>query len=445
MSANMLVAKSETTPRIDPSASIRRLTVVGYLVIFVFAFGVGGWAVKTKIAGAVISPGRVVVEFSVKMVQHPTGGVVGQLLVREGQHVKANDLLIRLDQTQTLAGLDIVREGLEEMIARKARDEAERDGLNAVAFPKELTDQAKEPRIARLLAEEEQLFEVRRAARDGEKAQYDEQIEQLAQQSQGSIAEIEAKTKEIYWNGEEMKRVRNLWSRQLVEFTRVTSLSRDAARLEGERGRLQSELAEIRNKTAEIKLKILQIDADARGEAGKDLAEIRAKMAEQREKQIASEDQLRRTDIRAPQDGFVHQLIVHTIGGVITAGEPIMMIVPDNDVLAIESHVDPNEINQVHFGQKVMVRFPGLGQRTTPEIDGSVSLVSADLNQDEKSSSPYYMIRVSLTDEQVRRLGNAKLVPGMPVETFIETPSRTVLYFLLKPINDQMERVFRER
>jgi HlyD family secretion protein len=445
MTANALSTDVALTPRLDPAASIRRLSLIGYGAVAVFVFGVGGWSVQTQIAGAVISPGRVVVESSVKKVQHPTGGVVGQLFVREGQHVKADELLIRLDQTQTLASLDIIREGLDEMMARKARDEAERDGLNAVVYPKELTERIQDPRIERLLAEEEQLFEARRAEREGEKAQYNEQIEQLVQESQGTLAEIEAKTKEIYWNGEEATRVRDLWSRKLVEFTRMTSLSRDAARLEGERGRLQADLAGIRNKTAEIKLKILQVDAEARGDAGKELAEIRAKMGEQREKAIASEDQLRRTDIRAPQTGFVHQLIVHTVGGVITAGEPIMLIVPDEDSLAIESRVDPNDINQVHFGQKAVVRFPGLGQRTTPEIDGLVSLVSADLSQDDRNTAVYYMIRVSLTDEQVRRLGNVKLVPGMPAEIFVETPSRTVLYFLLKPINDQMERVFRER
>jgi HlyD family secretion protein len=168
-------------------------------------------------------------------------------------------------------------------------------------------------------------------------------------------------------------------------------------------------------------------------------------MAEQREKQISAEDQLKRTDLRAPQDGFVHQLTVHTLGGVITAGEPIMLIVPDDDDLAVESRVDPNEINQVHLGQKVMVRFPGLGQRTTPEIEGVVTLVSADLSQDDKTGAAYYMIRTSLMEDQVRRLGAVKLLPGMPVETFIETPSRTVLHFLLKPVYDQMERAFRER
>jgi len=445
MTDTALLAPEWRPQRIDPLSSIRRLAVTGGLAITAFAVILGGWAVETQIAGAVMSAGRVIVESSVKKVQHPTGGVVGQLLVREGQHVKVDELLLRLDQTQTLAALDIIREGLDEMAARRARDEAERDGAKTVAFSDELRRRTGEPRIAHLIAEEEDLFQARLANRNSEKAQYNEQIEQLSEQAKGIEAEIAGKTQEIYWNGEEMRRVRELWSRKLVEFTRLTSLQRDAARLEGERGRLAAELAEIRNKTSEIKLKILQVDTSARSEAGKELADIRARMAEQREKQISAEDQLKRTDLRAPQDGFVHQLTVHTLGGVVTAGEPIMLIVPDDDDLGIESRVDPNEINQVHLGQKVMVRFPGLGQRTTPEIEGVVTLVSADLSQDDKTGAAYYMIRTSLMDDQVRRLGAVKLLPGMPVETFIETPSRTVLHFLLKPVYDQMERAFRER
>jgi HlyD family secretion protein len=160
---------------------------------------------------------------------------------------------------------------------------------------------------------------------------------------------------------------------------------------------------------------------------------------------MSADDQLKRIDLRAPQDGFVHQLTVHTVGGVITASEPVMLIVPDGDALSIEARIDPNEINQVRMEQPVVVRFPGLGQRTTPEIDGAVSLVSADLSQDEKTGASYYMIRVTMADQQVARLGAVKLVPGMPVESFIETPPRTVLSFLLKPMRDQIEKAFRER
>jgi len=442
---SLLIGSTKAADRFEPLVSIRRLMWAGAAISALLVFGVGGWAVATEIAGAVIAQGRVIVESSVKKVQHPTGGVVGELLVREGQHVKAGDILLRLDQTQTLAGLDIIRQGIDELTARKARDEAERDGLAKVNFPPELLARRDDPRIERLLADEQKLFETRRTGREGQKAQLNEQIGQFAEESAGTVAEIDAKTTEIYWSKEELKGVQDLWRKKLVEFTRLTALQRDGARLEGERGRLQSDLAGIRNKTAEIKLKILQVDEDSRSDVGKELGDIRGKLSELREKQISAEDQLKRIDLRAPQDGFVHQLAVHTVGGVITASEPVMLIVPDGEALSIEARIDPNEINQVHLGQTVVVRFPGLGQRTTPEIDGAVSLVSADLSQDEKTGASFYMIRVSLPGDQVSRLGVVKLVPGMPVESFIETPPRTVLSFLLKPMRDQIEKAFRER
>jgi HlyD family secretion protein len=440
-----LIGYSQPIGKVDPVASIKRLIFIGSAISALLVFGVGGWAFATEIAGAVIAQGRVIVESSVKKVQHPTGGVVGELLVREGQHVKAGEILLKLDQTQTLAGLDIIRQGIDEMTVRKARDEAEQDGLKAIVFPDGLTARRDDPQVARLMTDEKALFDARNAEREGQKSQLKEQIGQLAQQSAGTEAEIEAKSTEIYWSKEELKGVQELWRKKLIEFNRVTTTQRDNARLEGELGRLQSALAELRGKTAETNLKIMQVDEDAKGDVGKELTEIRGKLSELLEKKISAEDQLKRVDLRAPQDGFVHQLTVHTIGGVVTASEPIMLIVPDGEALSIEARIEPNEINQVRLGQPVVVRFPGLGQRTTPEIDGAVTLVSADLNQDEKSGASYYMIRVSLPDDQVARLGAVKLVPGMPVETFIETPPRTVLSFLVKPMRDQIEKAFRER
>jgi HlyD family secretion protein len=440
---SLLIGSANPARKFDPSVAIRRQMLIGVAVSALLVFGVGGWAWATEIAGAVIAPGRVIVESSVKKVQHPTGGVVGELLVREGQHVKAGEIVMRLDKTQTLANLDIIREGIDELLARKARDEAERDGLAEIAFPPDLLARRDDPRVTRLIADEQALFALRRAGREGQKAQLNEQIGQLAEQSTGTVAEMDAKTKEIYWSQQELKGVDDLWKKKLVEFTRLTALQRDGARLEGERGRLASSLAEIRGKTAEIKLKILQVDQDARSDIGKELGDIRGKLAELREKRISAEDQLKRVDLRAPQEGFVHQLSVHTVGGVVTASEPVMLVVPDGDALTIEARLDPNEINHVNLGQSVVVRFPGLGQRATPEIDGTVSLVSADLSQDEKSGASYYMIRVALADAQVSRLGAVKLVPGMPVEAFIETPPRSVLSFLVKPMRDQIEKAFR--
>ncbi len=440
-----VIGSSKSIGKFDPLKSIRRLTLIGAAISGLLIFGVGGWATTTEVAGAVIAQGRVIVESSVKKVQHPTGGVVGELMVREGQHVKAGDVVLRLDQTQTLAGLEVIRQAIDELTARKARDEAEVNGLSAIDFPPELIARRDDPKVARLLSDEQSLFQIRRTGRDGQKAQLNEQIGQLAEETTGTVAEMDAKTKEIYWSKEELKGVQELWRKNLVEFTRLTALQRESARLEGEHGRLESNLAELRSKTAEIKLKILQVDEDARTDLGKELADIRGKLSELHEKQIAAEDQLKRIDLRSPQDGFVHQLTVHTVGGVITASEPVMLIVPDGEALSIESRIEPSEINQVHLGQSVVVRFPGLGQRTTPEIDGTVSLVSADLSQDEKSGASYYMIRIALADDQLQRLGAVKLMPGMPVESFIETPPRTVLSFLIKPMRDQIEKAFRER
>jgi len=442
---SVMIGSSKPVGKFDPVRSIRRLTLAGVAVSALLIFGVGGWAATTEVAGAVIAQGRVIVESSVKKVQHPTGGVVGELMVKEGQHVKAGDVVLRLDQTQTMAGLEVIRQAIDELTARKARDEAEVNGLSTIDFPPELLARRDDPKVARLLSDEQALFQIRRTGRDGQKAQLNEQIGQLTEETTGTVAEMDAKTKEIYWSKEELKGVQDLWRKNLVEFTKLTALQRESARLEGERGRLESNLAELRSKTAEIKLKILQVDEDSRTELGKELADIRGKLSELHEKQIAAEDQLKRIDLRAPQDGFVHQLTVHTVGGVITASEPVMLIVPDGEALSIESRIEPNEINQVHLGQPVVVRFPGLGQRTTPEIDGTVSLVSADLSQDEKTGASYYMIRIALADNQLERLGAVKLMPGMPVESFIETPPRTVLSFLIKPMKDQIEKAFRER
>ena len=442
---SVMIGPSKPVSKFDPVRSIRRLTLAGVAVSALLIFGVGGWAATTEVAGAVIAQGRVIVESSVKKVQHPTGGVVGELMVKEGQHVKSGDVVLRLDQTQTMAALEVIRQAIDELTARKARDEAEVNGLAAIEFPPDLLARRDDPKVARLISDEEALFQIRRTGRDGQKAQLNEQIGQLTEETNGTVAEMDAKTKEIYWSKEELKGVQDLWRKNLVEFTKLTALQRESARLEGERGRLESNLAELRSKTAEIKLKILQVDEDARTELGKELADIRGKLSELHEKQIAAEDQLKRIDLRAPQDGFVHQLTVHTVGGVITASEPVMLIVPDGEALSIESRIEPNEINQVHLGQPVVVRFPGLGQRTTPEIDGTVSLVSADLSQDDKTGASYYMIRIALADKQLERLGAVKLMPGMPVESFIETPPRTVLSFLIKPMKDQIEKAFRER
>jgi HlyD family secretion protein len=433
----------------DTSAlySIQRYLVVGIIITILVTFGIGGWASTTELSGAVIGQGAIVVDSSVKKVQHPTGGVVSELRVRDGDQVKAGDILVRLDETQTLANATIITKSYDELLARQARLEAERDGAEHMTFPSVLLDRAKDIKseAARAIAAERSLFNLRRLAREGQKAQLKERSAQLRDEIMGYTGQVEAKKKEVDFIHKELEGVRELWQKNLVPITRLTALERDTARLEGERSQLAGMIAQAKGKISEIELQAIQIDQDLRTEVGKDLIEARAKISELSERKIAAVDQLNRIDIRAPQNGRVHQLAVHTVGGVISPGEQIMLIVPDNDALAVEVKIPPRDIEQVYVGQSAFMRFTALNQRTTPEIEGDVVLVSADLTQDQRTGMSYYTVRVSLKPDQVARLAGAKLVPGMPVDVFIQTPGRTALAYLIEPLKEQAERAFKER
>jgi HlyD family secretion protein len=433
----------------DIARSVHRSAIRRYLLSVLLAsvlliVGLGGWAATTQFSGAVVAPGTLVVESDVKKVQHPTGGIVGRLLVGEGHRVKAGDLLVRLDETTARANLSIITDSLDEQTARKARLEAERDDDATIDFSG-FSARVNEPKISRLTSGEQKLFEFRRRSAEGQKAQLRERILQLRQEIDGLSSQVEAKAREITFVMQELKGVRELWEKKLVAITRVTALERDAARLEGERGALQSSIAQSKGKISETELQILQIDQQIKTDVAKDLGEVRAKTTELGERKIAAEDQLMRIEIRAPQDGVVHQLTIHTVGGVISQGEPIMLIVPDHDRLLVEARIPPSEIDQVHLGAKATLRFTSFNQRTTPTIDGEVIRVSADISQDAKSGLSYYTVRIGFTETELRRLGEVKLVSGMPVEAFIQTDERTVISYLVKPVNDQMARAFREK
>jgi len=424
---------------------LRRQTAAIVIAAVLLVAGLGGWAMTTEFSGAVIAAGQLVVDSNVKKVQHPTGGVVGSLNVREGQEVKAGDIVISLDDTQIRANRDIVVKALNELAARQAREEAERDGLDKVTFPAELIARKSDPDVAKAVTGEQRQFEIRRTSREGQKAQLRERIIQLRQEISGYEAQITSKDKQIEWVGKELVGVYELWEKNLIPYTRVTSLEREKERLVGERGQLIASIAQSKGKMAEIELQILQIDQDMRTEVGKDLAEIRARTAEMVERKVSAEDQLKRVDIRAPIDGVVLQLTVHTVGGVITAGEAIMLIVPQTDTLQVEAKVPPQEIDQIRIGQPAVLRFVAFSQRTTPELNGTVARISADVSEDTKTGARFYTIRLGVSPEEVARLGAVRLVPGMPVETLIQTSPRTVMSYLVKPLHDQLVRAFREK
>jgi HlyD family secretion protein len=429
----------------DSRASIRRHVIVGTAVVVFLAFGVGGWASTAEISGALIAPGSLVVDSNVKKVQHPTGGVVGELHVHDGDRVKAGDLLIRLDETVTRANLAIVTKGLTELYARKARLGAERDGADTVPLPKEIAERASDPDVQEAMESERKLFELRRKARLGQKDQLQQRIAQLKEQITGLTAQQDAKSKEMSLIDQELAGVRDLWAKNLVQLSRLTSLEREDARLQGERGQLIAAAAEAKGKIVETELQILQVDQEFTSDVAKELRETDSKIGEYVERKVTAEDQLRRTEIRAPQDGVVFQTTANTVGGVVAAGDPIMLIVPESDTLMVEVKVEPKDIDQLQFGQPVVLRFSAFNMRTTPELNGTVVRIAADTSTDQRTGQSYYLVRIAMTAEEISRLGDVKLTPGMPVEAFIQTGERTMLSYLVKPLHDQLKRAFREK
>ena len=432
-------------PITDAKKAIQRHLWAGLVILVVLCGGVGGWAATTEISGAVIAPGVLVVDSNVKKVQHPTGGVVGEINARDGDRVTTGDIVVRLDETVTRANLAIVLRGLDELIARKARLEAERDGLEGIAVPDEFIDRLGELQVASIVAGERKLFDLRQSARLGQKSQLRERIAQLLEEIGGIGAQIRAKAQEIVLIQRELAGARELWEKNLMPITKLTQLEREATRLEGERAQLTATSAQSKGKISELELQIIQVDRDLASEVGKELREVDAKIGEFVERRVAAVDQLKRIDIRAPQDGFVHQSVVHTIGGVINAGEQLMLIVPSADNLIVEAKFAPQDIDQVKIGQRAVVRFTTFNQRTTPELNGVVTRVSADTTVDQRTSAAYYTLRISLSREEISRLGDVRLVPGMPVESFVQTGDRKVISYLMKPLSDQIMRAFRER
>jgi HlyD family secretion protein len=416
----------------------------GLRVLIVGVGIVGGWATLMPLSGAVIVPGTLVVESDVKKIQHPTGGVVANIPVRDGMHVHSGDLLLHLDETQLRANSQVLSQQLDQTRARLARLIAERDGLDQPQMPHEWASRSGDDDVSRLWASEISLFNSRAATRRNAKELLHSHVGQLGEQISGLDAQVKSKVAQHELISGELEGVDGLYQKGLVPLTRKTSLQREAARLDGERGQVVAAIAEAKSKISEAELQAVRIDHDFRTEVMKDLREAQDKEAELVEKTIAARDLLRRVDLRAPTNGIVHQLSVHTIGGVITPGEVVMEIVPETDELQIEARLPPQEVDHVHNGQRAYIRFSAFNQRTTPQLEGVVSYVSADLTHDRKSNSnaAYYTVRVTLPPGERRRLGGLELVSGMPVEVFLQTGSRTMMSYLLKPVTDQFLRTF---
>jgi HlyD family secretion protein len=416
------------------------------LRVLVLGVGIlGGWAVVVPLSAAVMVSGTLVVEGEVKKVQHPTGGVIAQILVHDGMHVKEGELVVRLNEIQVGANLQVVMKQLDETRVRIARLIAERDGMDEPKLPRGLATRTGDKDIEQLIMSENSLFKARASARQSQKELLRGHVGQLGEEIAGIEAQIKSKRTQLDLISSELRGVQTLYDKQLVPLTRLTALQRESARLDGEREQLVSAIAETRSKISEAELQIIRIDQDLRAEVTKDLRESQDKESELTERSVAAQDQMNRIDLRAPTSGVVHQLAVHTIGGVIGPAEVIMEIVPDSDNLQVQARLSPKDIDQVLVGQKTLVRLSAFNQHTTPQLNGVVSYVSADLSHDKQTDAAYYTLKVSFPGAELGRLGALQLVSGMPAELFLQTGSRTMMSYLLKPITDQLQRTFSER
>ena len=425
------------------AADLQRPLIIGLVLSAFIVAVIFVWGSVATLAGAVVAHGMVVVDGSSKKIQPPQAGVVGEILVRNGSRVSAGDLLVRLDDTQARASLGIVSTQLTELSGRKLRLAAERDELSELVFPPDFAGTS--PDALRVITGERRLFDARFASANGQKSQLRERIAQYGEEIKGLKLQSTGKGRELELVRDELSRVDGLYQRSLLPVTRVLSLQRDETRIQGELGTLLAQIARLGGQIAETKLQIIAIDQNRSSDAQKELREVEARIAELQERKIAAEDQLRRVDLRSPIDGIVHELSVHTVGGVVNPAEQLMLVVPTADVLSVEVRIPSADIEQLEPGRTGMLRFTAFNQRTTPEVRGIVTRLSPDAVKEPESGQFYYSARITPDANDLAQLGDRKLLPGMPVDAFIETSQRTAISYLTKPLVDQFKRAFRER
>ena len=422
----------------DPGAErLRRRTRRAYVLIAALVLGFFGLSAILQVGGAVVGSGEVAVESNVKTLIHPTGGILKALMVRDGDHVAKGQLLMRLDQGVSSVGAESAALGLEQLLARRARLEAERDGASSILFPPDLTAKA-DARASEAMARERQLFALRRRERDGSIAllnqrgrQYDEQIASY----QAQIAAIESQMTLIE---PELAGLRKLHDRQLVTINRLNEMERTAVQMKGSKAALESNIAEARAHISEANEQILNVDKQIRSDAGNQLAEVVGQLNDQQVRVATTTDTVDRSEIRAPQSGVVDKVAYATIGSAVPPGQPLLQIVPDRDAMIVEARIRPQDVDQVRVGQAARVTFSGFNRQTTPDIPGKLTFVSPDLASDQRTGQSFYRIKVRLDADALARAPQIALKAGMPAETFVETGNRSILSFLIKPLLDQL-------
>jgi len=417
--------------------------ITGLLLMALLVVGCGVWSVLARLEGAIIALGAVKVDQNLKEIQHRDGGIVKSITVRQGDFVKEGQILLTLDDVQIKAELLIVSSQLLEMLGRRARLIAERDDLSVITFPDELNE--KSAATDEIKNGENHLFKGNKYARDSRKEQLELSINQTGEEIKGMESRLAAKQGELELVGAEREKLLALYEKKIVDYSRVYTANREWARLLGERGEIDASIARAKVRSSEIKLQVIAIDQNASTEAQRELRTVEARISELKERKLAIEDRIARTEIRAPVSGYVNELFVHTVGGVTTPAARIATIVPENANLKFEIKISPVDIDQVREGQSARVRLTAFNRNTTPELRGKVTMVSPASARDPANGQEHYFAHVQLVDGASQDLGEMRLVPGMPAEVYVSTQERTALSFLMKPFTDQMNRAFRER
>ncbi|WP_193746491.1 HlyD family type I secretion periplasmic adaptor subunit [Ruegeria sp. ANG-R] len=418
----------------------------GLVAIAVLAIGFGGWATTARMSGAVVTSGNVVVSSDLRAVQHPDGGIVGDIHVRDGDRVLAGDVVLTLDDQLLSGSQALVDDRLVAIKAQLARLTAERDGLDDLVLSDELMSRKDEAKVQRALASQRAVMEARRLSQDGEVAALTEQITQIEQEIIGLEAQRDAAEEEIELIESELAGQQQLLEKGLTPETRVTALKRQRSGLVGNSGGLISRIAVARGRISETRINILQLEKTFREQVMNEISALEVELDGLKERRSAAELQLARVDLRAPTDGIVHEMMVHTVGGVVSPGETLMQIVPEGDGLVVTASVMPQDINNVAVGQSASVIIAAFDQHIVSRLDGNVEFVSADLKTDPISGMPYYEARVALDEDAFALLEERQLnlLPGMPAEVYIATGERTLFEYLIDPLSKQIRTTFRE-
>lgn len=428
------------------SWSARRPVLIGFLGLALLLGGFGVWAVRATIAGAIISSGRIEVDRNRQVVQHPDGGVVDAILVDEGDTVALGDTLISLDSSELASQLLIAEGQLFELMARRGRLEAERDGREAPEFDTELLEIAQaRPDMAELVDGQRRLFQARRESTAREIEQLEKQRSQIGNQIDGIKAQQASLKRQLALIEQELSNQQTLLDRGLAQAGKVLNLQREEADLQGSIGELTASEARSEGRITEIDIEIIKLRTTLREEAITRLRDLQYRELELAEQRRSLKERLERLDIAAPVSGVIYGLKVHTPRSVIRPADPVLYLVPQDRPLVIAARVDPIHIDQIYQGQDVILRFSALDQRQTPELNGTVTQISADAFEDANSKVSFYRAEIVLQEgEQARLPENTHLIPGMPVEVFIRTQDRTPLAYLIKPLADYFTKAFRE-